>query len=170
MISKDILKQVLASNQKDVENYKIVPRTLPSDDFTCRVFIGVRRAGKSFMLYQKIQQMLALGHNWEEMLYLNFEDDRLAQFDRSDFEMILEAHAEMYGKRPMLFLDEIQNIEGLGKVCTPSSRRKVLCMGNWQQCKDVIIRGYDNIRRSILGNGSISLQLSGVSKYTRYSL
>lgn len=53
MISKDILKQVLASNQKDVENYKIVPRTLPSDDFTCRVFIGVRRAGKSFMLYQK---------------------------------------------------------------------------------------------------------------------
>lgn len=59
--------------------------------------------------------MLALGHNWEEMLYLNFEDDRLAQFDRSDFEMILEAHAEMYGKRPMLFLDEIQNIEGWEK-------------------------------------------------------
>lgn len=115
MITKDTLKQVLATNQKDVENYKVIPRTLPSDDFSCRVFIGVRRAGKSFMLYQKMQQMLASGHNWEEMLYLNFEDDRLAQFDRSDFELILEAHAEMYGKRPMLFLDEIQIIEGWEK-------------------------------------------------------
>ena len=67
------------------------------------------------MLYQKIQQLLALGHSWDKMLYLNFEDDRLTQFDSSDFELILEAHAEMYGKRPMLFLDEIQNIEGWEK-------------------------------------------------------
>lgn len=112
MINKDSLKQVLASNQKDVENYKVTPRTLPSDDFACHVFVGVRRAGKSFMLYQKMQQMLSSGHQWDEMLYLNFEDDRLAQFDQSDFELILESHAEMYGKRPMLFLDEAQNIEG----------------------------------------------------------
>ena len=115
MINKDILKQVLASNQKDIENYKIVPRTLPGDDFPCRVFVGVRRAGKSFMLYQKMQQTRASGQSWATMLYLNFEDDRLAQFDRSDFELILEAHAEMYGQRPMLFLDEIQNIEGWEK-------------------------------------------------------
>lgn len=43
MITKDILKQVLASNQKDVERYKVVSRTLPSDDFPCHVFMGVRR-------------------------------------------------------------------------------------------------------------------------------
>jgi predicted AAA+ superfamily ATPase len=55
------LKQILASNQKDVENYQVVPRELPSDEFERRVFIGVRRAGKSFMLYQKMQQMLAEG-------------------------------------------------------------------------------------------------------------
>lgn len=93
----------------------MISREIPSDNFTCRVFVGVRRAGKSFMLFQKIQQMLASGHNWEEMLYLNFEDDRLTQFDAADFELILEAHAEMYGKRPMLFLDEAQNIEGWEK-------------------------------------------------------
>jgi predicted AAA+ superfamily ATPase len=79
------------------------------------VFIGVRRAGKSFMLYQKMQQMLAEGHGWEDMLYLNFEDDRLADFKSEDFEMILECHAEMYDKRPMLFLDEVQNIDGWEK-------------------------------------------------------
>ena len=115
MISKDTLKQVLASNQKDIENYKIIPRTLPSDGFPCHVFVGVRRAGKSFLLYQKMQQMLASGHKWEEMLYLNFEDDRLTQFETADFELLLEVHAEMYGKRPMLFLDEAQNIVGWEK-------------------------------------------------------
>lgn len=115
MISKDILKQVLASNQKDIEKYQVMSRTLPNDDFPCRVFVGVRRAGKSFMLFQKIQQMLASGHNWDEMLYLNFEDDRLAQLEMADFELILEAHTEMYGKRPMLFLDEAQNVDGWEK-------------------------------------------------------
>ena len=115
MISRDILKQVLASNQKDVEHYKVIPRTLPSDDFPRRVFVGVRRTGKSFMLYQKIQQMLAAGHGWDDMLYISFEDDRLAQFETTDFEGILEAHSEMYGKRPMLFLDEAQNIDGWEK-------------------------------------------------------
>jgi predicted AAA+ superfamily ATPase len=115
MVNKAVLKQILASNQKDIEQYQIVPRELPSDEFERRVFIGVRRAGKSFMLYQKMQQMLAEGHGWEDMLYLNFEDDRLADFKSEDFELILECHAEMYDKRPMLFLDEVQNIDGWEK-------------------------------------------------------
>ena len=67
------------------------------------------------MLFQKMQEMLASGTGWNEMLYLNFEDDRLTQFDVSDFALILEAHAEMYGQRPMLFLDEIQIVEGWEK-------------------------------------------------------
>lgn len=115
MITKDEIKQILASNQKDVENFQIIPRTLPADEFSCYVFVGVRRAGKSFLLYQKMQQMLSSGRKWNEMLYLNFEDDRLAQFEVSDFSLILESHAEMYGTRPMLFLDEVQNITGWEK-------------------------------------------------------
>lgn len=115
MISSNLLKQILASNQKDVENYKITPRALPSDDFPCYVFVGARRAGKSFILYHKMQQRIASGHGWDEMLYVNFEDERLSQFDVTDFDSILQAHAEMYGRRPMLFLDEIQNIQGWEK-------------------------------------------------------
>jgi len=115
MISKTALKQILASNQKDIEQYQIAPRALPSDNFPRRVFIGVRRAGKSFMLYQKMQQLLSEGHGWAGMLYLNFEDDRLAGFTTEDFELILECHAEMYDQRPMLFLDEVQNIDGWEK-------------------------------------------------------
>ena len=115
MINKTILKQILASNQKDVERYRIVPRELPSDDFPRRVFVGVRRSGKSFMLYQKMQLLLSEGQGWDKMLYLNFEDDRLSGYTAEDFEKILECHAEMYDQRPMLFLDEVQNIEGWEK-------------------------------------------------------
>ena len=63
------------------------------------------------MLYHRIQQLLAVGRKWDEMLYLNFEDERLENFGPEDFNRLLECHQEMYGKRPMLFLDEIQNID-----------------------------------------------------------
>lgn len=114
-MDKLALKQILLDNQREVERYEIIPRELPSDEFAHRVFIGVRRSGKSFMLYQKMQERLKNGVGWDEMLYLNFEDDRLENFAAEDFQQILECHSELYGKRPMLFLDEIQNIEGWEK-------------------------------------------------------
>ena len=109
------LKQILVSNQKDVERYQIVPRSFPLEDFPCLVLVGVRRAGKSFLMFQKIQENLKNGVGWNRMLYLNFEDDRLENFSINDFDLILEAHYELYGERPMLFLDEVQNIAGWEK-------------------------------------------------------
>ncbi|SDQ55769.1 hypothetical protein SAMN04487826_1976 [Prevotella sp. khp1] len=105
------MKQILRDNQQEVERYVVEPRDINLDDFPCRVLVGVRRAGKSYMLYHVIQQLLAQGHKWDEMLYLSFEDERLENFDTDDFNRLLECHQEMYGKRPMLFLDEIQNID-----------------------------------------------------------
>lgn len=114
-MDKQILKQILRDNQTEIERYVVEPRNIQLDDFPCRVLVGVRRAGKSFMLYHHIQQLLAKGHKWDEMLYLSFEDERLENFSTEDFNRLLECHQEMYGKRPMLFLDEIQNIEGWHK-------------------------------------------------------
>ena len=111
-MDKQILKQILRDNQQEVVRYKIEPRELIIDDFPCCVLVGVRRSGKSYMLYQQIQQLLINGKQWDEILYLNFEDERLENFTAEDFNRLLECHQEMYGKRPMLFLDEIQNIDG----------------------------------------------------------
>ncbi|MBR4970995.1 MAG: AAA family ATPase, partial [Paludibacteraceae bacterium] len=36
-------------------------------------------------------------------------------FTKDDFNLILEVHQELYGKRPILFLDEVQNVEGWEK-------------------------------------------------------
>ena len=109
------MKQILRDNQQEVERYVVEPRDLKFEGFPCHVLVGVRRAGKSYMLYHVIQQLLAQGHKWDEILYLNFEDERLENFDTDDFNRLLECHQEMYGKRPMLFLDEIQNIDSWHK-------------------------------------------------------
>ncbi len=112
MIGKDRLKEILKSNQETVQRYDIVPRDIPSEDRRQTVFVGVRRAGKSFMLYQKMQEMLAEGRDWSNMLYLNFEEDRMYGFTLDDFDRVMQCHREMYGTQPWLFLDEIQNIDG----------------------------------------------------------
>jgi len=42
------------------------------------VVIGMRRAGKTWFCYQKIKELLGSGIKKEQILYLNFEDDRFA--------------------------------------------------------------------------------------------
>ena len=123
-ISRTILKHVMLDNQNDIEKYNILYRDFDLDSFPLQVFVGVRRSGKSFLLFQKMRMMLDAGYGWEDMLYLDFEDTRLDSFTKEDFNLILECHQEMYGKRPMLFLDEIQNIEGWEKFARNLADKK----------------------------------------------
>jgi len=69
-ITRNTLKQVMLDNQKDVEQYDIFPRHYDLDSFPLMIFVGVRRSGKSFLLFQKMRQLLADGKGWDEMLYL----------------------------------------------------------------------------------------------------
>jgi len=114
-MDKNILKTVIADNQIEIPRYKIIPRDFTFEEFGNYVFAGIRRAGKSYLLYQRMQQLLAQGIQWEEMLYINFEDERLTGMKAEDLNILLEVHLEMYGKKPILFLDEIQNVSGWEK-------------------------------------------------------
>ncbi|MEG0519364.1 MAG: ATP-binding protein [Bacteroidales bacterium] len=114
-MERSILKSVIADNQLEVPKYKVIPRIFSFEEFGNYVFVGIRRAGKSFLLYQRMQQLLSQGIGWDEMLYINFEDERLVGMSVDDLNLLLEIHLEMYGKRPILFLDEIQNIAGWEK-------------------------------------------------------
>ncbi len=114
-MDKNILKTVIADNQLEVPRYKVIPRDFIFEEFGNYVFVGIRRAGKSFLLYQRMQQLLVQGVQWDEMLYINFEDERLVGMSLEDLNLLLEVHLEMYGKKPILFLDEIQNIVGWEK-------------------------------------------------------
>ena len=115
MIEKETIKEILLENRKEIESQQVVHRNIEKEDFANYVLIGVRRAGKSFMLYQQIQDNLKKGITWDSMLYINFEDERLIGMTAQELNLILEVHGMMYAQRHILFLDEIQNIEGWDK-------------------------------------------------------
>ena len=114
-MDRNILKQLIAENKLEVSRYEVIKRDFSFEDFGNYVFVGIRRAGKSFLLYQRIQQMIADGVKWDEILYINFEDERLDGIGTGDLNTLLEIHWEMYGVKPILFLDEIQNIKSWEK-------------------------------------------------------
>lgn len=114
-MDRSILKSIIVDNQLEVPKYRVIPRNFSLEEFGNYVFVGIRRAGKSFLLYQRMQQLLSQGVGWDEMLYINFEDERLVGMCVDDLNLLLEVHLEMYGKKPILFLDEIQNITGWDK-------------------------------------------------------
>jgi len=79
------------------------------------VIIGMRRSGKTWFCYQKIEDLIASGIKRNPILYLNFEDDRLLDFSVSNFNDILDVY---FGKYPenknslcYFFFDEIQRID-----------------------------------------------------------
>jgi len=79
------------------------------------VVIGMRRSGKTWFCYQKIKELMASGIKKEEILYLNFEDDRLLEFNINNFQEILDVYFGKYPKnrngRCYFFFDEIQRID-----------------------------------------------------------
>ncbi len=136
-MDKQLLKQILLANAQLVEKIEVLPRSYDLDESVNYVFTGVRRAGKSYMMYAIIMQLLQHGCNMADILYLNFEDERIDNFTAADFNLLIECHQEMYGRSPRIFLDEMQNIIGWEKfarrmadskahICLTGSNAKML--------------------------------------------
>ncbi|MBQ5997673.1 MAG: ATP-binding protein [Bacteroidales bacterium] len=109
-IAKEVIKQCLIGKQREVDEAIIVNRSVNFEENGNYVIVGVRHAGKSYLLFQRVRQLQAAGMGWDEILFVDFEDERLAEFQTEDFDSLLEAHFELYGKKPVVFLDEVQNI------------------------------------------------------------
>lgn len=69
------------------------------------VISGMRRAGKSTLLAQ-----IARKHYPDQYYYFNFEDERLLDFQKEDFNNLFEVLIEIFGEKKVFFLDEIQNV------------------------------------------------------------
>ncbi len=110
-MDKAILKQIIRANQQFVGQVQLLPRSCQLED-TNYILVGMRRAGKTYMMYQYIQNLLQNGHVAEEILFVNFEDERIADMSKTDLHLVVEAYNEMYEYQPIIFLDEIQNISG----------------------------------------------------------
>lgn len=114
-MNHDILKEVIFDQHEIIKKTKIVPRDYDFDLNANYVLIGLRRAGKSTLLYKIVKDLVEKGIEWNQIIYINFEDERLAEFSLNDFNDLLSVQAELTDKIGYFFLDEIQNIEGWEK-------------------------------------------------------
>jgi uncharacterized protein len=96
-----------------------VPRRLHVESIhgKATVCIGVRRSGKSTYMFQLIQALLDSGVSRQNILYLNFFDDRLHNLQHENLALIAEAYYSIYPEKKgdetvYCFFDEIQAVPG----------------------------------------------------------
>ena len=104
---KNQLKKIIVQHQERLRNLSVVDRNIIIEKNGNYVFVGLRRAGKTYFLYQLIKERYA---EIEKVLYLNFEDERLIDLTYNELDLIIEAYQELYNQKPAIFFDEIQNI------------------------------------------------------------
>ncbi len=128
MIPVSSLQDILADNRRLVRQLKLFPRNVTVPKLTAYVAVGIRRCGKSYWLFQIMQQLAREGVPWTDLLYVNFESEQLLGFDVTDFNRILEAHAAaapQSANPPVLFLDEVQNISHWEKFARRMADQKI---------------------------------------------
>ncbi len=113
-MDKNVLKKIIIENQEFINKTEVKNRLLNIDPAANYVFCGIRRSGKSFMLFEQIKK-LQNSDNKTGIVYLNFEDERLIELNAKHLDLIIECGFELFGMQPVLFFDEIQNIVGWEK-------------------------------------------------------
>ncbi|MCL2435941.1 MAG: ATP-binding protein [Lentimicrobiaceae bacterium] len=115
-MDKQIIKQIILEKQAEIQSVKLINRHIELEDSVNYIFVGIRRAGKSYMLYQQIKTLINLKKaTIENILFINFEDERLSSMKAGDLNIFLECYEELYAHKPLVFLDEIQNVNGWEK-------------------------------------------------------
>lgn len=160
---RNIFQSIIALHQEEIP-LSLHERSLqlPLNKQRIVTVTGVRRCGKSSLLHLTINRLLASGVDKEQILYIGFDDERLANMDVSDFDEILQAYRLMYPDRPLssvyMFFDEIQIVKG------------------WEL---FVLRVYKNYCKNVYVTGSTAQMLSGEmssalrgwpDEYTEYPL
>jgi len=101
---------------KEFQLPQVKPRDIKIDiehDFIITIS-GPRRAGKTFICFILIKQLLSKGISKNNIVYINFEDEKLIGANADDLEKLLETFFEYTDvnkeQKTYLFLDEIQNV------------------------------------------------------------
>ena len=133
-MDKQIIKTIITEKQNAVTKYSVIKRNFDFDLSANYVLVGLRRAGKSYLLYYDIQKQINSGEmSKEDILYINFEDERLSFENASELGEILDAYYELYPQRiPLIYLDEIQIVSGWEKFARrlADSKYRVMITGS----------------------------------------
>ena len=95
-MKKEILKTIIKDFQKD-SLPEIVEReiSIPLDSNKIISIIGARRSGKTYIIFQLIKTLLNKGVPDKNILYINFEDERL-DLGVNELDLIIQAYMELY--------------------------------------------------------------------------
>ena len=140
---KQQLKTIIAEAQsKDWKHIKPRAINIPYNTGLIISLIGARRSGKTSILFSIIQQLRKEGVPNKNILYINFEDERL-NLQTEQLDLILQTYYELYPgidvENTYFMFDEIQNIDA------------------WEK---FVRRIYDNISKHIFITGSNAKLLS----------
>ena len=140
---RDIFRRIIIDFQERTLNATI-KRDIEVPLFSDKIItlIGVRRCGKTSILYKMIEE-LRESVDSKNIVYVNFEDDRLLGTTVGDLDDLIEGYFELYPQKRdekiYLFVDEVQNIP---------------------QWESFIRRIYDTLNVQIIITGSSSKLLS----------
>ncbi|MDG5800649.1 ATP-binding protein [Marinilabiliaceae bacterium ANBcel2] len=117
---KQQLKDIILENQQ-FNPGTIIKRDymhIPLNTGMIISIMGARRSGKTFLLYYLITKLKKEGLPVENIVFINFEDERL-NLKSTDLDLILQAYQELFPdtdiKNTCFFFDEIQNVNGWEK-------------------------------------------------------
>lgn len=109
MISLSLIEEVVTDQTENLKRKKIgvprridVSRMLETKQIT--VVSGIRRSGKSTLLYQ-------LMSHYDQFHFINFDDERLIDFKVEDFRTLMAVFRKKSDTRT-IFIDEVQNVVG----------------------------------------------------------
>ena len=133
-MNHEVLKQIIYDQHTAIKESKIINRNYSFEENGNYVLIGLRRAGKTTLLYKRVKDLIKKGVDWKQIIYLNFDDERFLGFTANDFEDIILTAEEITEKKKYYYFDEIQNITGKnslfalqmreGKWILPEAMRK----------------------------------------------
>lgn len=129
MDKKEIFKKIIIEAQKLKPDLTRRDFAFPHGAGKVIALYGPRRVGKTYLFYQTIKNLLAKGEHCEKIIYINFEDERIAPFLVEDWEILMDAYFELYpehvDKKIYLFFDEVQETPLWEKFVRRLSEKKV---------------------------------------------
>lgn len=123
-MEKEVFKILIKEGQDEICDIDLFSRDFEFEEQGRYVLVGIRQAGKSYLLYQRAKMFLENRHDIREIVYINFDDERLLGMKAEDLDLILQAYSVRYNFKPIFFFDEIQNIEGWEHFARRLANRK----------------------------------------------
>ncbi len=141
-MEKSIIKEIIVDfHRSPLPQFNQRELKVPLNSEKIISIIGVRRCGKTYFLFQVMNELLQTMDK-KHLVYINFEDERL-NFKTDELDLILQSYRELYPETNLedvhFFFDEIQNVDGWDRFTR---------------------RVYDSVSRNIFITGSNSKLLS----------